>query len=99
MSVSIKTFGAQFTSPIFFYHFILDKEENCRTFVVHFIPEGGETCQFPWQAFLCLFMFILYGGSIPPCRMLMHLLPSGEMQRERRNRSYFIENLRLPPYS
>ena len=86
-------------TPTFLIPFIFDKEENCRTFVVHFIPEGGETCQFPWQAFLCLSMFILYGGSVPPCRMLMHLLPSGEMQRERRNRSYFIENLRLPPYS
>ena len=85
--------------PINFEVFFVAPFNYYRTFVVHFIPKGRETCQFPWQAFLCLFMFILYGGSVPPCRMLMHLLPSGEMQRERRNRSYFIENLRLPPYS
>lgn len=38
---------------------------------------GGDTCQFPWRAFLCPLTIILYGGSVPPCRMLMHLLCLG----------------------
>ena len=48
-----------------------------RTFAVHFIPKGGETCQFPWRAFLCPLATILYGGSVPPCGILMYLLPFG----------------------
>ena len=42
---------------------------------MHFIPEGGETCQSSWQAFLCLSGSFYMGGFAPPCRVLMHLLP------------------------
>lgn len=55
-------------------------------FVMTFILTAGKPAII-WQAF---FMpVLLYGGFVPPCRVLMHLLPSGESQRERRNRLFF----------
>ena len=90
------------TLTFLFLTFIFDKEENCRTFVSasSYQTRRGNLPHFRGRHFYACSCCILYGGSVPPCRMLMHLLPGlVKMQRERRNRSYFIENLRLPPYS
>ena len=79
----------------FIYHFILDKEENCRIFVILFISTRQGTCLVSWQAFYAC-PDASYGGFVPPCRMLMHLLPvvDGEEQWDRRNRFFYF--LKLP---
>ena len=41
----------------FIYHFILDKEENCRIFAILYKSTRQGTCLFSWQAFLCLLRY------------------------------------------
>lgn len=69
-------------TPTFNFPFILDKEENCRIFVILFISTRQGTCLVSWQAFYAC-PDASYGGFVPPCGVLMHPLPSqGETQRE-----------------
>ncbi len=48
--------------PIFAMHSILNRDR--------------ETCRISVAGFFMLVPLILYGGFVPPCRMLMHLLLS-----------------------
>ena len=56
------------------FPFILDKEENCRIFVILFISTRQGTCLVSWQAFYAC-PDASYGGFVPPCGVLMHPLP------------------------
>ena len=64
--------------------------KNIRMFVVHSILRGGKARQISAGIFYALADHIYVYGFVPPCRVLMDLLPLGGMQRERRNRFFIL---------
>ena len=61
--------------------------KNVYIFAMHNILNGGESCHSVAGIFFRL--LTPYGGSVPPCGVLMHPQPlSGVMQRDRRNRFF-----------